>query len=41
MAVWAEFTGLPRRNFIEWVGIHRSRFYDWKIRYGLVNEHWA
>ena len=24
---------------ISWIGISRSKFYDWKCRYGKVNEH--
>jgi len=25
--------------FIKWLGITPSKFYDWKRRYGKVNEH--
>ena len=26
-------------RFIPWIGIGTSKFYDWKARYGKVNEH--
>jgi hypothetical protein len=28
-----------RRRFIEWLDITASKFYDWRERYGKVNEH--
>jgi len=30
---------LPQARFIDWLGIHKSRFFSWKSRYGKVNEH--
>jgi hypothetical protein len=24
---------------VNWIGISRSKFYDWRQRYGRVNEH--
>jgi putative transposase len=36
---WTTFTAVPRRSFIEWIGIRPGRFYDWKKRFGMVNEH--
>jgi putative transposase len=36
---WAAFTELPRRNLLLWFGLARGRFYEWKKRYGKVNEH--
>jgi hypothetical protein len=24
---------------VTWIGISRSKFYDWQLRYGTVNEH--
>jgi putative transposase len=27
------------RRFIDWIGIAKSKFYDWLERYGRVNEH--
>jgi len=25
--------------FVAWLGISRSKFYNWRVRYGMVNEH--
>jgi len=30
---------LPASRFVGWLGISSSKFYDWKNRYGKVNEH--
>jgi transposase InsO family protein len=30
---------MAQGQFVTWVGIHGSRYYDWKKRYGKVNEH--
>jgi len=30
---------VPASKFIAWLGIASSKFYDWKERYGKVNEH--
>ena len=30
---------MPASKFIAWLGIASSKFYDWKERYGKVNEH--
>jgi transposase InsO family protein len=30
---------VPATKFIAWLGIGSSKFYDWKERYGKVNEH--
>ena len=32
-------TGLPASRLVAWIGIGASKFYDWKRRYGKVNEH--
>lgn len=34
-----EKTELPRKRVVAWLGIARGKFYDWKKRYGKVNEH--
>lgn len=34
-----ERTGLRSLQIVGWVGIARSKFYDWRARYGKVNEH--
>ena len=36
---WAERTGLPMAQFLRWLGLAPGKFYDWKKRYGKVNEH--
>ena len=36
---WSETTGLAARRLIRWVGISRSKYYEWRSRYGKVNEH--
>ena len=34
-----ERTGLRSLQIVSWVGIARSKFYDWRTRYGKANEH--
>jgi transposase InsO family protein len=36
---WSEKAELPLCRFIAWLGIAKSKFYDWHARYGKVNEH--
>jgi transposase InsO family protein len=36
---WTDRAELPAGKFISWLGISSSKFYDWKQRYGLANEH--
>jgi putative transposase len=36
---WSEKTEIGTGRFIEWLGIASSKFYNWKERYGKVNEH--
>ena len=36
---WSERTGLSYRRIVQWIGIPRSKFYQWQQRYGKVNEH--
>jgi transposase InsO family protein len=36
---WSEKTELPVERFIAWIGIARGKFFDWRKRYGKVNEH--
>ena len=36
---WADKTEVAICRFIEWLKIAPSKFYDWKTRYGRVNEH--
>ncbi len=36
---WSAKTQLSISRFIDWLGIRPSKFYDWKNRFGKVNEH--
>ncbi len=37
--VWSDKTEIILSSFIQWIGIRRSKYYNWKKRYGKVNEH--
>ncbi len=36
---WSDKTELPQQRLVGWIGIARSKFFDWQHRYGAVNEH--
>jgi putative transposase len=36
---WSDKTGIKATKMVRWVGIDRSKYYDWACRYGKVNEH--
>ena len=36
---WSDKTEIGAGRFIEWLDITASKFYDWRERYGKVNEH--
>ena len=36
---WSEKTEIGAGRFIHWLGVRASKFYDWRARYGRVNEH--
>jgi putative transposase len=36
---WSPKTEIPISNFIAWIVIRKSKFYNWIKRYGKVNEH--
>jgi putative transposase len=36
---WSEKTEISIGRFIAWLGVTASKFYDWRQRYGRVNEH--
>jgi putative transposase len=36
---WSCRSGIYTTKFIQWLGIGASKFYDWKRRYGKINEH--
>lgn len=39
MRYWNDRTEIANTRFIRWLGIGSSKFYDWRGRYGKVNEH--
>ena len=36
---WSERTELSATRLVKWIGVGMSKFYDWRKRYGKVNEH--
>jgi len=36
---WADKTEVPVARFMPWIGIGRSKYEDWRKRFGKVNEH--
>ncbi|MDP6736906.1 MAG: IS3 family transposase [Nitrospinaceae bacterium] len=36
---WSSRAEVPAKKLINWTGISISKFYDWKRRYGMINEH--
>jgi hypothetical protein len=36
---WSEKTEIGVGRFIHWLSVTASKFYDWRERYGCVNEH--
>jgi putative transposase len=36
---WMRKTDISTSRFIAWLGLGQSKFYDWRKRYGKVNEH--
>ena len=36
---WSAKTEISVRRFLPWLGVTVSKFYDWRERYGRVNEH--
>jgi len=39
VAAWATKTELPVVMLVAWLGVAKGKFYDWRKRYGQVNEH--
>jgi transposase InsO family protein len=39
MQHWSGRTELPVTRLVGWLGLARSKFYDWRGRYGRANEH--
>ena len=38
---WSRKTGIAVCCMLLWIGLGRSKWHDWKKRYGKVNEHHA
>ena len=36
---WSQKTELAASKLVRWLGVSSSKFYDWRKRYGQVNEH--
>ena len=36
---WSEATGIGVGRFVDWLDVSTSKFYNWRERYGRVNEH--
>lgn len=36
---WSSRAEIKATKMIQWIGIGRSKYYDWRSRYGKVNEH--
>ncbi len=36
---WSDKTKIPAVRLVGWAGLARSKFFDWKTRYGQANEH--
>jgi len=36
---WKDRAEIPVKRFIDWLGVREGKFYEWKNRYGKVNEH--
>ena len=39
MHKWHDTTEVPIVKFVDWLGIARAKFYEWRRRYGRANEH--
>jgi hypothetical protein len=36
---WNQRTEIPAKQIVAWLGIGGGQYFDWKKRYGKVNEH--
>ena len=36
---WSDRTELAATKLVQWLGIGSSKYYDWRRRYGKLNEH--
>jgi putative transposase len=36
---WSDKTDIAAKEIVAWLGVRENKFYDWRSRYGKVNEH--
>lgn len=36
---WSGHAELPAKRFVNWIGISPSKYFEWRDRYGRINEH--
>lgn len=36
---WSDRTEITAKRMVAWIGLGASKYHDWKLRYGNVNEH--
>ncbi|MBL4632964.1 MAG: hypothetical protein JKY56_03780 [Kofleriaceae bacterium] len=36
---WFELTEISTKRFVEWLGIFKGKFYDWRKRYVRATQH--
>ena len=36
---WSQRADIAAKRIVQWLGVRENKFYDWKQRYGRVNEH--
>jgi hypothetical protein len=39
VATWSSKTELPAKAFVRWLTLNPSKYFNWKQRYGMANEH--
>ena len=39
IADWSDRTEIPASRFVGWLGIAKSKYHNWRARYGRANEH--
>lgn len=39
VSAWSAKAEIPAARFVSWLGISSSKFYAWRQRYGMLNEH--
>ncbi|WP_198947834.1 hypothetical protein [Magnetofaba australis] len=39
VAFWSDKSEIDTSRIINWIGVQRGKFYSWRKRYGMVNDH--